>query len=116
DTFADRPRGARRAPPSRGASPPSRDGTSARARRTSLDSQREGRTGFKPSVPRRGDDAFGEALFASAALPVPPERPGHLGTGAAVRIPFAPAASHQAKQRIRVVSHPLPAAIRTAAG
>src|SRR5882724_6188910 len=30
---------------------------------------------FEPSVPRRIDDAFETALFASPALPVPPEKP-----------------------------------------
>src|ERR1700736_3176285 len=36
---------------------------------------------FEPSVPRRIDDAFETALFASAALPVPPERPTRFARG-----------------------------------
>jgi len=38
-------------------------------------------TGFEPPVPRRIDDAFETALFASAALPVPPERPTRFARG-----------------------------------
>src|SRR5438445_13474295 len=56
------------------------------------DSPVEG-TGFAPSVPPRIDDAFKTALFAAAALPVPPERSARFERGWAVRIPFPPPAS-----------------------
>ena len=39
------------------------------------------RKGSEPSVPHRIDDAFETALFASAALPVPPERPARFARG-----------------------------------
>jgi len=37
--------------------------------------------GFEPSVPRMIDDAFETALFASATLSVPPERPTRFARG-----------------------------------
>jgi hypothetical protein len=61
-----------------------------RARKT--DSMAE-EGGFEPSVPRKIDDAFETALFASAALRVPPERPTRSREGLAVRILFPPPAS-----------------------
>ena len=46
----------------------------------SPDSLLEG-TGFEPSVPRRISDAVETALFASAALSIPPERPPRFARG-----------------------------------
>jgi len=51
------------------------------------------RGGFEPSVPRKIDDAFEIAFFASAALPVSPQRPTPLREGRRVRIPLPPTAS-----------------------
>src|SRR6266481_2366357 len=48
--------------------------------RFAQDSPAEGRR-FEPSVPRRIDNDFQTALFASAALPVPPETPTHFARG-----------------------------------
>jgi hypothetical protein len=47
-------------------------------RATGCDSPAEGR-GFEPSVSPRINDALGTALFASAAPPIPPERPTRFG-------------------------------------
>jgi len=51
------------------------------------DSSAEGR-GFEPSVPCRIDDALETALFASAAPPVPPERPTRFARGTCSSNPF----------------------------
>src|SRR5439155_21209568 len=68
--------------------------------RFSIDSPLE-EAGFELLVPRRIDDAFETALFASAALPVPPERPTRFERGTGGSNPLCSSEESSANLTIR---------------